>query len=92
MSCNTLIKLNYSLFVTLLLINNVSFLSYATDKTFSFLSIKVCIQVFLSCITYLYECTSVEDKLKWAFKLYDKDRSGFISRDEMKDIFTKLCL
>ncbi|XP_023336831.1 recoverin [Eurytemora carolleeae] len=34
---------------------------------------------------------SVEEKLKWAFKLYDKDGSGEIDREEMEDIFIKLC-
>jgi len=33
----------------------------------------------------------VEEKLKWAFKLYDKDGSGEIDREEMEDIFIKLC-
>ncbi len=32
------------------------------------------------------------DKLKWAFKLYDRDGSGSITKDEMEDIFRKLCL
>ena len=33
----------------------------------------------------------VEEKLKWMFKLYDKDGNGEIDPDEMEDIFTKLC-
>ena len=34
---------------------------------------------------------SVMDKLRWTFKLYDKDGSGEIDPDEMEDIFKKLC-
>ena len=33
----------------------------------------------------------MEDKLKWLFKLYDKDGNGEIDPDEMEDVFTKLC-
>ncbi|XP_023320309.1 S-modulin [Eurytemora carolleeae] len=33
----------------------------------------------------------VEEKLKWMFKLYDKDGNGEIDPEEMEDIFTKLC-
>ena len=33
----------------------------------------------------------VEEKLKWAFKLYDVDGSGEIDEDEMQEIFEKLC-
>ena len=32
-----------------------------------------------------------EEKLKWAFKLYDVDCSGTIDRNEMILIFEKLC-
>ena len=32
-----------------------------------------------------------EEKLKWAFKLYDVDCSGTITQDEMILIFEKLC-
>ena len=28
--------------------------------------------------TNMTTCGSAEDKLKWAFKLYDKDESGYI--------------
>ena len=29
---------------------------------------------------------SLEEKLKWTFSLYDQDRDGFISREEMEDV------
>ena len=32
---------------------------------------------------------SAEEKLKWAFKLYDVDGSGEIDLEEMQDIFEK---
>ena len=35
--------------------------------------------------------TLVEEKLHWAFKLYDKDGNGEIDLQEMEDIFIKLC-
>lgn len=34
---------------------------------------------------------TVDEKLHWAFKLYDKDGSGEIDPEEMEEIFTKLC-
>ena len=34
---------------------------------------------------------AAEEKLKWAFKLYDVDCSGTIDREEMILIFEKLC-
>ena len=34
----------------------------------------------------------VDEKLKWMFKLYDKDGNGEIDMEEMEDIFTKLCI
>ncbi|XP_023343792.1 neuronal calcium sensor 2 [Eurytemora carolleeae] len=34
---------------------------------------------------------SAEEKLHWAFRLYDQDRSGDIDEEEMVDMFTKLC-
>ena len=33
----------------------------------------------------------VTEKLHWAFKLYDKDGNGEIDREEMEEIFSKLC-
>lgn len=36
-------------------------------------------------------CFLAEEKLKWAFKLYDVDCSGTITQDEMILIFEKLC-
>ena len=30
---------------------------------------------------------SVQDKLRWTFKLYDKDGSGEIDPEEMEDVF-----
>ena len=29
---------------------------------------------------------SLEEKLRWTFSLYDQDRDGFISREEMEDV------
>ena len=29
---------------------------------------------------------TLEEKLRWTFSLYDQDRDGFISREEMEDI------
>ena len=29
---------------------------------------------------------SLDDKLRWTFSLYDQDRDGFISREEMEDV------
>ena len=34
---------------------------------------------------------SVDEKLAWLFKLYDKDSNGEIVQEEMEDIFLKLC-
>merc|ERR1719305_605667 len=36
---------------------------------------------------------SVQDKLLWLFKLYDKDKdgNGEISQEEMEDVFLKMC-
>ena len=34
---------------------------------------------------------SVDEKLAWLFKLYDKDSHGEIVQEEMEDIFLKLC-
>ena len=33
----------------------------------------------------------MDEKLHWAFKLYDKDGNGEIDPEEMEEIFTKLC-
>ncbi|XP_022237595.1 neuronal calcium sensor 1-like [Limulus polyphemus] len=33
---------------------------------------------------------SVDDKLKWAFKLYDIDNDGYVSRFEMLDVVTAI--
>ena len=38
-----------------------------------------------------FESFSVEEKLHWTFKLYDKDGSGEFDPEEMEDIFCKLC-
>ena len=38
-----------------------------------------------------YLTFTVDEKLHWAFKLYDKDGSGEIDPEEMEEIFTKLC-
>ena len=35
--------------------------------------------------------SSVDEKLAWLFKLYDKDSNGEIVQEEMEDIFLKLC-
>ena len=42
-------------------------------------------QEFLK-LTDFAESGSVKDKLVWAFRIYDKDRSGFISVKEMVEI------
>jgi len=34
---------------------------------------------------------TVDEKLAWLFKLYDKDSNGEIVQEEMEDIFLKLC-
>ena len=34
---------------------------------------------------------TAEEKLKWAFKLYDIDRSGRVEQDEFESIFETLC-
>ena len=33
----------------------------------------------------------VDEKLHWAFKLYDKDGNGEIDPEEMQEMFSKLC-
>ena len=37
-------------------------------------------------MTDFAESGSVKDKLLWAFRIYDKDRSGFISVKEMVEM------
>ena len=39
----------------------------------------------------LYSYLLAEEKLKWAFKLYDIDRSGRVEQDEFESIFETLC-
>merc|ERR1712079_105060 len=34
---------------------------------------------------------TVQQKLQWLFKLYDKDGNGEISQEEMEDVFVKMC-
>ena len=40
---------------------------------------------------WLNNHVSVDEKLAWLFKLYDKDSNGEIVQEEMEDIFLKLC-
>ena len=42
-------------------------------------------------ITILKTNITAEEKLKWAFKLYDIDRSGRVEQDEFESIFETLC-
>ena len=46
-------------------------------------------QEFLK-LTDFAESGSVKDKLVWAFRIYDKDRSGFISVKEMVEMLQPL--
>lgn len=39
----------------------------------------------------LYSCFAAEEKLKWAFRLYDLDGSGKVEREEFENIFQTLC-
>jgi Ca2+-binding EF-hand superfamily protein len=32
----------------------------------------------------------VDEKLRWTFSLYDINRDGYITRDEMKDVVTAI--
>ena len=43
------------------------------------------LQNFISGLSILVRGT-LEEKLRWAFTLYDQDRDGFISREEMEDV------
>ena len=36
--------------------------------------------------TNMTSCGSVEDKMRWAFKIYDVDQSGSIDLDELIEI------
>lgn len=42
-------------------------------------------------LALIYNLVSVDEKLAWLFKLYDKDSNGEIVQEEMEDIFLKLC-
>ena len=46
---------------------------------FSFTSIKAVYQEFMLATT-MSEARSPEDKLRWAFRLYDKDGSGKVDK------------
>ena len=49
---------------------------------------------FVASDFFLWHCNdyiSVDEKLAWLFKLYDKDSNGEIVQEEMEDIFLKLC-
>jgi Ca2+-binding EF-hand superfamily protein len=45
----------------------------------------LCFQDFVVGLSILIR-GSLEEKLRWVFTLYDQDRDGLISREEMEDV------
>lgn len=47
------------------------------------------LQEFLRCLSDLIY-GSVEDKLHWVFELYDQDKDGFVSKNELATMITAI--